>query len=174
MSALKLFWEGAVLVPFCQKSQTQGGMAGFHITILGKAMSPRNFYKCYHIPMRITKIETFKFWILWCNWLFVKVSTDEGLYGWGEGSLQGANVAIESVIHDLEPYLVGQDPSGIERHWQAIYRAWPGDRSQPGRARGIPLPAPADLGESRSGVGLKRIKQGEVGQPHPVLFVHHC
>ena len=74
--------------------------------------------------MKITKIETFKFWILWCNWLFVKVSTDEGLYGWGEGSLQGATEAVESVIHDLEPYLIGQDPSGIERHWQVIYKAW--------------------------------------------------
>ncbi len=31
--------------------------------------------------MKITKIETFKYWINWCNWLFVKVSTDEGLYG---------------------------------------------------------------------------------------------
>ena len=40
--------------------------------------------------MRITRIETFKFWVDWCNWLFVRIDTDEGLSGWGEGSLHGA------------------------------------------------------------------------------------
>ena len=40
--------------------------------------------------MRITGIETFKFWVDWMNWLFVRVDTDEGLSGWGEGSLHGA------------------------------------------------------------------------------------
>jgi galactonate dehydratase len=32
--------------------------------------------------MKIRKIETFKFWVDWCNWLFVRISTDEGLVGW--------------------------------------------------------------------------------------------
>lgn len=74
--------------------------------------------------MKITKIETFKYWIQWCNWLFVKVSTDEGLYGWGEGSLHGAVESVETAIHELEPVLIGKDPSGPERHWQAMYHAW--------------------------------------------------
>ena len=74
--------------------------------------------------MKITKIETFKYWIEWCNWLFVKVSTDEGHYGWGEGSLHGAIESVETAIHELEPVLIGQDPSGVERHWQAMYHAW--------------------------------------------------
>lgn len=74
--------------------------------------------------MKITKIETFKYWIKWCNWLFVKVSTDEGLYGWGEGSLHGAIESVETAIHELEPVLIGKDPSGPERHWQAMYHAW--------------------------------------------------
>lgn len=74
--------------------------------------------------MKITKIETFKYWIEWCNWLFVKVSTDEALYGWGEGSLHGAIESVETAIHELEPVLIGQDPSGVERHWQAMYHAW--------------------------------------------------
>jgi len=74
--------------------------------------------------VKITKIETFKYWIQWCNWLFVKVSTDEGLYGWGEGSLHGAIESVEAAIHELEPVLIGKDPSGVERHWQAMYHAW--------------------------------------------------
>ena len=74
--------------------------------------------------MRITQIETFVYWISWCNWLFVKVSTDEGLYGWGEGSLHGAIRSVETAIHELGAALIGQDPAGVERHWQAMYHAW--------------------------------------------------
>ena len=74
--------------------------------------------------VKISRIETFTYWIEWCNWLFVRVSTDEGLYGWGEGSLHGAIRSVETAIHELEPVLIGQDPSGAERHWQAMYHAW--------------------------------------------------
>ena len=71
--------------------------------------------------MKITKIETFKYWINWCNWLFVKVSTDEGLYGWGEGSLHGAIESVETAIHELGTTLIGQDQAGVEQHWQRMY-----------------------------------------------------
>ncbi|MGN6673737.1 MAG: galactonate dehydratase [Thermomicrobiales bacterium] len=74
--------------------------------------------------MKITRIETFKYWIDWCNWLFVKVSTDEGLYGWGEGSLHGAIESVETALHELGAVLIGQDPAGVERHWQTMYQAW--------------------------------------------------
>ena len=74
--------------------------------------------------MKITKIETFKYWINWCNWMFVKVSTDEGISGWGEASLHGAIESVETAIHELKPVLIGKDPLGAERHWQAMYHAW--------------------------------------------------
>ena len=41
--------------------------------------------------MKITRVETFKFWVDWCNWLLVRISTDEGIVGWGEASLHGAD-----------------------------------------------------------------------------------
>jgi galactonate dehydratase len=74
--------------------------------------------------MRITRVETFKFWVDWCNWLFVRVDTDEGLSGWGEGSLHGALESVETAIREIAPHLVGQDPAGPERHWQRLYNAW--------------------------------------------------
>jgi galactonate dehydratase len=74
--------------------------------------------------VKITRIETFKYWIQWCNWLFVKVSTDEGVYGWGEGSLHGAIESVETAIHELGATLVGQDPAGVEAHWQRLYHTW--------------------------------------------------
>ena len=39
--------------------------------------------------MKITEIETFTVGAGWKNWLFVKVHTDAGIYGIGEGTLNG-------------------------------------------------------------------------------------
>lgn len=74
--------------------------------------------------MKITGVKTYKFWVDWCNWLLVRVETDEGLYGWGEGSLHGSIQAVETAIHELAEALVGKDPAGPERHWHALYHAW--------------------------------------------------
>jgi galactonate dehydratase len=74
--------------------------------------------------MKITKIETFKGWVDWCNWLFVRISTDEGLVGWGEASLHGAIESVETAIGEFAPHLVGLDPAGPQQHWHRLYNAW--------------------------------------------------
>lgn len=74
--------------------------------------------------MKIATIETLPCWADWKNWLFVKITTDEGLYGWGEASLAGPIWAVEAAVHELGAVLIGQDPSGVERHWQAMYHTW--------------------------------------------------
>ena len=58
------------------------------------------------------------------NWLFVKVFTDEGIYGVGEAS--GWPRVVETAIHDLREILIGEDPFLIERIWQKIYLAMMG------------------------------------------------
>ena len=52
------------------------------------------------------------------NWLFVKVHTDEGIYGVGEAS--GWPRVVETAIHDLAPIVVGEDPFHIEKIWQKM------------------------------------------------------
>lgn len=74
--------------------------------------------------MKIARIETFRFWARWKNWLFVRVETDDGLHGWGEASLAGAIEAVDSAVHELGQVLIGQEAGGVERHWQAMYHAW--------------------------------------------------
>ena len=49
------------------------------------------------------------------NWLFVKIETDEGIYGVGEAS--GWPRVVETAIQDLTPLLIGEDPFNIERLW---------------------------------------------------------
>jgi galactonate dehydratase len=52
------------------------------------------------------------------NWLFVKVMTDEGIYGVGECS--GWPRVIETAVRDLAGVLVGEDPAHIEKLWQKM------------------------------------------------------
>lgn len=74
--------------------------------------------------MKITKIETHAHWVDWCNWLFVRIETDEGLVGWGEASLHGALESVETAIREFSAHLIGEDPAGPERHWHRLYNAW--------------------------------------------------
>lgn len=52
------------------------------------------------------------------NWLFLKVHTDEGIYGVGECS--GWPRVVETAIHDIAPSLIGEDPFDIERISQML------------------------------------------------------
>jgi galactonate dehydratase len=63
--------------------------------------------------MRITSIETFAVGAVWKNWLFVRVHTDEGLYGVGEGTLNGFIGTTEAAIRELEKFVVGLDPRNV-------------------------------------------------------------
>ena len=56
------------------------------------------------------------------QFVYVKIRTDEGLYGLGEASLSGRSLAVVAALEHLEPVLVGQDASRIEHIWQDIFR----------------------------------------------------
>ncbi|HEU4752274.1 MAG TPA: enolase C-terminal domain-like protein, partial [Armatimonadota bacterium] len=69
--------------------------------------------------MKITRVETI---LVQPRWLFLKLHTDTGLVGYGEPVVEGRARTVREAVHELEEYLVGQDPRRIEHHWQAIYR----------------------------------------------------
>jgi galactonate dehydratase len=72
--------------------------------------------------MKITEVKTSSMRGVGRNWLFVKLETDEGIHGWGEGTLEGQEKTVEQAVQMLAPRLIGQDPTPIERHWQILYR----------------------------------------------------
>ena len=73
--------------------------------------------------MKITKIETLVCNARMRNWIFVKVITDQpGLIGWGEATLEWHTRGVVGSIQDLEPLLIGEDPTRIEYLWQTMYR----------------------------------------------------
>jgi len=53
----------------------------------------------------------------------VKISTDTGLTGWGETTLEGKPKSTHAAVEELAEYLLGKDPLRIEHHWQHIYRS---------------------------------------------------
>lgn len=67
-------------------------------------------------PIRITGVTTLVVNAEMRNWIFVKVQTDQdGLYGWGEASLNWKTRAVAATVEDLEPLLIGKDPRDIEQ-----------------------------------------------------------
>ncbi|HLT00879.1 MAG TPA: hypothetical protein VK001_01825, partial [Geminicoccaceae bacterium] len=72
---------------------------------------------------RITRIETHLVGTRWCNWVFARVFTDDGITGVGEGTCEWQAKAVEAAIHQLaERHVVGQSAFAIERLWQAMFR----------------------------------------------------
>ena len=49
------------------------------------------------------------------NWVFVKVITDQnGLWGWGEATLEWHTKGVVGAIEDIKTLLIGEDPRRIE------------------------------------------------------------
>jgi len=70
--------------------------------------------------MKIVDIETYCVGAGWKNWLFVKVITDEGIYGIGEGTLNGFIRTTEAGVHELKHLVIGQDPRRISALLQRL------------------------------------------------------
>ncbi|HWL13348.1 MAG TPA: D-galactonate dehydratase, partial [Ureibacillus sp.] len=69
--------------------------------------------------MKINRVETF---IVPPRWLFLKITTDDGLVGWGEPIVEGRASTVEAAVHELSDYIIGKDPMRIEDIWQMLYR----------------------------------------------------
>lgn len=72
--------------------------------------------------MKITDVKTFVVDCFRTNWVFVKVYTDEGICGVGEGTLEYKEKALCGAVEHIKNYLVGKDPRQIEKHYHDIYR----------------------------------------------------
>lgn len=57
------------------------------------------------------------------NFVTLKLTTDEGLTGLGDATLNGRELAVVSYLTDhVVPLLIGLDPHRIEDTWQSLYR----------------------------------------------------
>ncbi|MDR3221967.1 MAG: D-galactonate dehydratase family protein [Candidatus Accumulibacter sp.] len=57
------------------------------------------------------------------NFVTLKITTDEGVSGLGDATLNGRELAVASYLKDhVCPLLIGRDPRKIEDTWQYLYR----------------------------------------------------
>lgn len=57
------------------------------------------------------------------NFVTLKIRTDQGVYGIGDATLNGRELAVVSYLRDhVLPCLIGRDPRRIEDIWQYLYR----------------------------------------------------
>jgi galactonate dehydratase len=71
---------------------------------------------------KISEVKAFVLGVGQKNHTFVRIRTDDGFEGIGEGTINYRVRAIVGAVDDFAMYLLGKDPSQIERHWQALYR----------------------------------------------------
>lgn len=124
--------------------------------------------------MVITRVDTCAApGVWWQRWLLVRVETDEGVVGLGEGSIVGPYRAVDAAIHELAPVLVGRDPTNVEALWHDVYHAW--------RARGGMVHQTAvsaldqalwDITGKAAGVSASRALGGRVRDRVPVYASH--
>src|SRR5215470_1386378 len=57
------------------------------------------------------------------NFVTLKIVTDQGVYGLGDATLNGRELAVRAYLDEhVIPCLIGKDPRDIEDTWQYLYR----------------------------------------------------
>ena len=72
--------------------------------------------------MKIVAIDNLLMRVERQNWHFVKITTDEGITGIGEASVEGRERTVAAAVDEFGRYLIGEDPGPIEHHWQRLHR----------------------------------------------------
>src|SRR6187200_3023166 len=73
--------------------------------------------------MKITRLETFLTNAGLRNYLFVRLTTDTGLTGLGEASLEWQEQTVRTLIHEwVEDRVLGADPFDVERVFGDLIR----------------------------------------------------
>ena len=69
--------------------------------------------------LRIAKMELFK---VPPRWLFLKITTQNGIIGWGEPVIEGKAATVEACVNELSKHVIGRSANDIEDIWQTLYR----------------------------------------------------
>lgn len=72
--------------------------------------------------MKITEVKTYIMDSPGREYVFIKIMTDEGLHGWGEGTLEMKQGTVAAAVGDLQGFIMGEDPTRVDYLWQRMYR----------------------------------------------------
>lgn len=118
--------------------------------------------------MKITDVDIFRMCTpvhktAGTNWMFVRISTDTGDYGWGEASTQYKDLGVAAEIAEFAKFIIGMDPFQIEHIWTSLHRrvTWTGGPVTMSAISGIDL-ALCDLKAKAIGVPVYDLFGGKV------------
>ena len=105
----------------------------------------------------MVKIKCIEYFRVLPRWLFVKVTDEEGQYGWGESTLEGHTEAVEGTLNAMRKRYVGHEAEYVlltdtARTKLTLSPAtlsasgrWPGASVSIGVAPSSCLPSPASI-----------------------------
>jgi L-alanine-DL-glutamate epimerase-like enolase superfamily enzyme len=125
--------------------------------------------------VKVAALETLICDAGWRPWIFVKVTTDDGLVGWAEVTdSHGSPRGLTGIIEDLSPLVVGRDPRAVERIYWDLYRH---TRQSPGSVIAKALAAVEnallDVKAKALGVAVHELYGGPTRDTIP-LYWSHC
>ncbi len=72
--------------------------------------------------MKDSTIRSLELFLVPPRWLFLKVTTEDGLAGWGEPVVEGRADTVRAAVEEMGDTLIGHDANRIEDIWQMLYR----------------------------------------------------
>ena len=89
-----------------------------------RATSPAAAFEKVGSKLRVTDMKVFGVSLTPNSdrpYVFVKIETNQGIVGWGEGTLEGKAGAVIACVNDYRDFVVGADPMQVEHIWQSTY-----------------------------------------------------
>lgn len=69
--------------------------------------------------MKIKNLELFQ---VPPRWLFLKITTESGIEGWGEPIVEGRAATVAACVKEMGEVIIGRNAGEIEDTWQMLYR----------------------------------------------------
>lgn len=66
------------------------------------------------------KIKNVEYFRVKPRWLFVKITDDQGNFGWGEATLEGHTKAVEGSLDEIIERIIGYEAEYASLHFSAI------------------------------------------------------
>ncbi|WP_336022780.1 mandelate racemase/muconate lactonizing enzyme family protein [Halobellus salinisoli] len=74
------------------------------------------------MDVQITDIETYIIESPSTPWVLLRVETDAGVHGIGEGTVHGKARSVATAVENMRDHFIGAAPFDTERLWQTMYR----------------------------------------------------
>lgn len=68
------------------------------------------------------KIRSYALYQVPPRWLFLKITTESGLEGWGEPIVEGKAKTVAACVQEMMEQIIGHSAGDIEDIWQMLYR----------------------------------------------------